>query len=301
MDTHSSQHRWLRISLHLDAQALELGEALLWEHGALAISLLDEHDHPLYEPPPGTTPVWPECRVQALFAAGEPPAGLLARLQAAIAGARDWSVEPMADRAWEREWMADFKPRRYGHRLWVCPTHCEPPPQAQLAVRMDPGLAFGSGSHESTALCLEWLDGEPLAGQLVLDYGCGSGILAIAAALLGARRVVALDIDPQALAATRRNASANGVGDRLDVCATLAPETRADVLVANILATALGELAPRLAAAQRPGARLALAGLLVDQLPALRAVYARWYAFDQPRVQGEWALLGATRGAAAVS
>jgi ribosomal protein L11 methyltransferase len=217
--------------------------------------------------------------MQALFpadAAG--PEAILA-----LAGALDLPTtriraEHVADRAWEREWLKDFHAMRFGRRLWIVPNHEPLPDQPEaVSVRLDPGLAFGTGTHPSTALCLTWLDARLPTGATVIDYGCGSGVLALAAAKLGARAVHAFDIDPQALIATRDNAAANGLADVVHVhesAATLPAKT--DVVLANILAGTLVELAPQLCGHLAPGGQLVLAGILKQQVHEVRAGFAPW-------------------------
>ena len=182
------------------------------------------------------------------------------------------------------------EPMRFGDGLWVCPSWCEPPAGAAVVVRLDPGVAFGTGTHESTALCLEWLDAAGVAGLSVIDYGCGSGILGIAALALGARRVQAVDIDPQALAATADNAARNALAERITVHGPGEALEAADVVVANILAGPLVDLAPTLLTALRPGGRVALAGVTVEQLPRVWAAYEPAVAWRAPRCAGAWAL-----------
>jgi ribosomal protein L11 methyltransferase len=275
---------WLELTLTVHSRDQERVELALEEAGALAITLLDaDADTPderaILEPGVGEIPLWGEVVLCALFDAGADRAGLLhvlADLLPEIAPER-LRFRDVADQDWTRVWMDQFQPMRFGRRLWIYPSNIEPPADATDAVivRLDPGLAFGTGTHPTTALCLEWLDGADLAGKTVLDYGCGSGVLAIAALKLGAAHVIGIDNDPQALSATRDNAGRNGVCDRLDVHA---PEdfadTPADALVANILAGPLAELAPRFAACTKPGAPFALSGILEGQDAELLARYA---------------------------
>ena len=192
--------------------------------------------------------------------------------------------------------MDEFQPRRFGKRLWVCPSWTDPPRGDAVSVRLDPGLGFGTGSHPTTALCLEWLDGLSLAGRQLIDYGCGSGILAIAALKLGASRVWAVDTDPQALQATRRNAAENGVENRLVVAA---PENfrgaTAEILVANILANPLVDLASTFAGYLTPGARIGVSGLLAEQASLVSAGYRPWFALGQPVYRDDWCLLTGRR------
>jgi ribosomal protein L11 methyltransferase len=213
--------------------------------------------------------------------------------------------EAVADRAWEREWLKDFKPMRFGRRLWVCPGGQRPAAGEAgidtVLVELDPGLAFGTGTHATTALCLDWLDSGSdswLGGASVIDYGCGSGILAVAALKLGAVRAVAMDIDPQALIATRENAERNGVLEKVQVTgARDCGGATVDVLLANILAGPLIELAPQLAERVRPGGRIALSGLLLEQADAVTAAYRPWFDIGLTGARDGWGVLtGCRRG-----
>jgi len=278
---------FLELSLSIHQSDQERVELALEEVGALSVTLLDaEVDTPneraILEPGVGETPLWGEIALQALFDVDTDRAGLvhvLGDLLPDLAPERI-AFREIADQDWTRVWMDDFKPMRFGRRLWIYPWNIEPPADDADAVivRLDPGLAFGTGTHPTTALCLEWLDGLDLDGKSVIDYGCGSGILAIAALKLGAARVVGVDNDPQALESSRDNAERNGVANRLDL---FMPEefvhAPADVFVANILAGPLAELAPRFAACAKPRAPFALSGILEAQAPELLERYAEWF------------------------
>jgi ribosomal protein L11 methyltransferase len=273
-------------------------EDALFELGAVSVTLEDAADDPVLEPAPGATPLWPTVVVKALFDAGSSPDAIRSALVQALPGAPDPRFELLADKAWEREWLKDFRPMRFGRRLWVCPGGMAAGDADAIRVELDPGLAFGTGTHPTTALCLEWLDAQSLDGRQVVDYGCGSGILAIAALRLGAQRIVAMDIDPQALRATRENAARNGVLARLEVTADPALATAsADVLLANILAGPLVELAPRFAQAVRPGGLLALSGLLAEQAAAVTAAYQPWFDIGTTATREGWTLLAGRRRA----
>ncbi len=255
-------------------------------------------DRPRPPRPRAPTPLWPTVVVKALFDPSTNADGIAASLERRLPGTPTPRVEVVADKAWEREWLRDFGPMRFGHRLWVCPGGMPAGDADAIRIELDPGLAFGTGTHPTTALCLEWLDSQPLEGATVVDYGCGSGILAIAAARLGARRVRAVDIDPQALIATVENAARNGAGDIIDATGDplLAPGG-ADVLVANILAGPLVELAPRFAEAVAPGGRIALSGLLREQADAVTAAYRPCFHIDPARERAGWVLLAGHRRA----
>jgi ribosomal protein L11 methyltransferase len=290
---------WLQLTLEAIDHAPEQLEDALLLAGALAVTLADAGDQPVLEPAPGETPLWAHTRVTGLFDAQtdiEVVKGQLRRfLRAPILP--ECRLTALEERDWVRAWMDNFHPMRFGRRLWICPTHCDPPEPAAVNIRLDPGLAFGTGTHPTTALCLDWLDGADLAGKSVLDYGCGSGILAIAAAKLGAKRVWAVDIDPQALLASDDNASENEVEDRIELFhpAELPTSLRVDVLLANILAGVLVRLAPEFGQRVKPGGRLALSGILEQHADAVQAVFSRDFAFDPPRRREDWVLLEGTR------
>ncbi len=293
---------WLQISLDIAQDQAPLIEAALENAGALAVTLGDAGDDPQIEPPPGAMPLWQGVRLTALFADDAEGRSQVDALAAALSpqSLTPPLIEEIADRAWERVWLDEFKPTRFGRRLWVCPRGQRPAPAETgsdtVIVELDPGLAFGTGHHATTALCLELLDSADLAGKTVLDYGCGSGILAIAALRLGAARAVAVDHDPQALEATRSNALDNGVADRLQV---LAPEDlpamRADVLLANILSRTLVDLAPRLTGLLAPGGTLALSGILHDQADEVAAAYTQGFDLEPPREREDWTLIAGRR------
>jgi len=273
---------------------LEACEQALWNHGALALTLLDAADQPLLEPGPGEMPLWHEVTLEALLPDDTDAAVLVLELVARglIDSPADSRLEAVPERDWVRAWMDRFRPMRFGESLWICPGHIAPDPAWPVVVRLDPGLAFGTGTHPTTALCLEWIDAGAFGGQTVIDYGCGSGVLAIATALKGAAQVIAVDHDPQALTATADNAARNGIADRITVCLPddLA-EARADVVLANILAGPLVELAPRLIDALAPGGRLVVSGLLTEQIDEVRNAYAGALQSAGERLREQWAAL----------
>jgi ribosomal protein L11 methyltransferase len=290
---------WLQLEFPLGELDAERVQDALEALGALAVTLADAADDPIYEPPPGATPLWQRSRVTALFDAATDRAALREALSATLEvplPAHRFTV--LADRDWEREWLKDFKPMRFGARLWVVPTAFQAPEPGAVNLILDPGLAFGTGTHPTTALCLEWLDdhAQTLAGKRVLDFGCGSGILAIAAALLGAREVEALDLDPQALLATEENAARNGVAARIQVALPEAGSVGPfDLLVANILSGPLIDLAPVLMARLGPGAPFALSGILAAQAAEVAAAYAPFAAMSPPVARGDWVRLDGLR------
>jgi ribosomal protein L11 methyltransferase len=287
---------FLQLTLDIGRSAPEPCEDALFDLGALAVTLEDAADDPVLEPAPGQTPLWPTVRLKALFPEDADRAWLAESLARRVPSRPEVQFELVVDRAWEREWLKDFRPMRFGRRLWVCPGGMPADDPDAIRIELDPGLAFGTGTHPTTALCLEWLDGHDVAGRQVVDYGCGSGILAIAAARLGAATVHAMDIDPQALIATHDNAVRNGVRERITLAAEPGLEPGgADVLLANILAGPLVELAPRFAQAVRPGGALALSGLLADQAAAVTAAYRPWFDIATAATRDGWVLLAGRR------
>ncbi len=268
----------------------------LERQGAEAVTMMDAADQPLYEPALATTPLWELTLVTGLFPAERAVAELVPQLASVVTPLPPWKLEPLADQPWERAWMDHFQPQRFGERLWVVPSWYTPPDPTAVNLLLDPGLAFGTGTHPTTQLCLLWLDSVITPGVTVVDYGCGSGILAVAAACLGAERVLAVDNDPQALTATRENAARNGVAERIEVCL---PQqvvvTPHDWVVANILAGPLVELAPRLIELTRPGGGLALAGLLSHQAAEVTAAYADALALDPPLEREGWVRISGRR------
>lgn len=292
---------WLQLRFPLEAQDPERVEALLMDLGAQAVTLLEgEGAAPVLEPDRGTTPLWDDTRISALFPADSDPASLTLLLVAELGLAPSQiDMQPLEDRAWEREWMKDFHPMRFGDRLWIIPTGHEPPDEAgSVVLELDPGLAFGTGTHPTTAMCLEWLDETGAEGLEVLDYGCGSGVLAIAALKLGAERVVCVDHDPQAVVATRDNARRNRVEDRLTVhLPEDLPDGCFDLVIANILAGPLVKLADTLAPRVRPGGRIVLSGILGVQAEAVDRAY-RSEGIASPLAllsREEWVRMSGTR------
>lgn len=294
---------WLELSLVVRTEQQPGAEEALDELGALSITLQDADaetpdEQAIFEPGVGELPLWPMITLNALFDAGTDRRGLIETLGELLSWLEPAQVvfRDVADQDWERAWMDQFKPMPFGRRLWIYPWNIEPPEDDQLViVRLDPGLAFGSGTHPTTALCLEWLDGLSLDGKTVIDYGCGSGILAIAALKLGARAAVGIDNDPQALIASADNAQRNGVADRLAVFEPGGSDEPADVFIANILAGPLGALAPTFARLAKPGAPFAISGILAGQQDELLQRYGEW--FDELRVdtREDWVRISGRR------
>nr|WP_059390399.1 50S ribosomal protein L11 methyltransferase [Pseudomonas toyotomiensis] len=282
---------WLQVRLAITPEQAETYEDALLEVGAVSVTFMDAEDQPIFEPDLGTTPLWSNTHLLALFEADTDETALLAHLQLLCGGALpEHHVERIEDQDWERSWMDGFQPMRFGQRLWIVPSwHAAPQPDA-VNLLLDPGLAFGTGTHPTTALCLEWLDGQNLDNCSVLDFGCGSGILAIAALLLGAPQAAGTDIDPQALEASRDNASRNGIDPaRFPVYLPAdLPQQPADVVVANILAGPLVSLAPQITALVKGGGRLALSGILAEQAEEVRAAYASAFDLDPTAIKDGW-------------
>ena len=270
---------WLQLRLDTDPEHATTLEDALLEAGAVAVTLEDNADEPVLEPGVGETPLWRQTRLTGLFPADTDMHAVRKRLPEALLAGCNQRVEILEDKDWEREWIRHYQPMRFGRRLWVCPSWLEPPEPQAVNLLLDPGLAFGTGTHPTTALCLTELDSLDLAGADIVDYGCGSGILAVAALKLGARQALGVDNDPQALDASRDNAARNGVAsDDFTVVlpgdgAIGAWRGRADVVVANILAGPLAALSEELLGLLKPGGTLLLSGLLDTQAEALIAHY----------------------------
>ncbi|MFT5481884.1 MAG: ribosomal protein L11 methyltransferase [Halieaceae bacterium] len=285
---------WLQI--RIDSAANEAGgaEDILLELGAAAVTMEDSADQPIFEPPPGATLLWQATRVTGLFPASSDVTSLLAAIHAAGYDPMHCRGEILEDRDWEREWMENYHPMRFGKRLWVCPSWCEPPEPSAVNLLLDPGLAFGTGTHPTTALCLQWLDSQDLTGATIIDFGCGSGILGIAALLLGAERMIGIDNDPQALIATRANAERNNIAQQR-YSVLLPTEVPSDLsaafVVANILAAPLIMLSGQLLDLLQPGGKLALSGILDSQYEGIRGHYEHAIDFNTPALQDEWVRL----------
>jgi ribosomal protein L11 methyltransferase len=285
---------YMQLSVLVDAERCSALEPVLETLGALAITYADPGGAPVLEPAVGANPLWDRVRLIALFEPGAEVDTIVDALRGALPAGElaGLAFEQLAEREWERAWMDDFRPMKFGQRLWVCPTTAEPPQPEAINLRLDPGLAFGTGTHPTTALCLGWLERSVYPGARTVDYGCGSGILAVASLLLGGADCVAVDNDPQALLATRENARRNGVEQRLRaVSPEQDPLEAVDILVANILAGVLIELAPHLQSRVVHNGRIALSGILQEQAAAVAAAYEPWFALEQPENLDGWVLL----------
>lgn len=291
---------WLQVRLAITPEQAETYEDALLGVGAVSVTFMDAEDQPIFEPDLGTTPLWSNTHLLALFEADTDPANLVTHLQLLTGGELPaHEIEHIEDQDWERSWMDNFQPMRFGQRLWIVPSwHAAPQPEA-VNLLLDPGLAFGTGTHPTTALCLEWLDGQDLNDCTMIDFGCGSGILAIAALLLGAPQAIGTDIDPQALEASRDNAGRNGIDPaRFPVYLPAdMPQQPADVVVANILAGPLVSLAPQITALVKAGGRLALSGILAEQAEEVRTAYADTFDLDPTAIKDGWVRISGVKRA----
>ena len=293
----SAAAEWQELHFTAHKDQIEPLEDWLFARGALSVTLEDEADQPLLEPGPGETPLWDAVRLTALFAGHEDLTPLLGEVPPELCTQAPSVAVPVADREWTRVWEDQFHPLQMGERLWICPSWTPPPDPDAVNILLDPGLAFGTGTHPTTAMCLRALDADLPPGKRVVDYGCGSGILGIAAARLGAAAVLGVDNDPQAMTASRDNARRNEVPDTTfpvvlpqdNLVATW--QASANWVVANILAGPLVALAPVLTSLMVPGGRLLLAGLLADQAEAVIEAYAPKVALSIADQQEEWVLL----------
>lgn len=282
------------------AQAEELGDALI-ENGAVSVTFQDTHDNPVFEPLPGETLLWGDTDAIGLFDAETDMDLVILGLEACplLGTGFAHKIEQIEDKDWEREWMDNFHPMRFGQRLWICPSWRDVPDPDAVNVMLDPGLAFGTGTHPTTSLCLTWLDGLDLEGKTVIDFGCGSGILAIAALKLGAAKAIGIDIDPQAIQASRDNAQRNGVSERLSLYLPheQPDNLSADVVVANILAGPLRELAPLISVLPVTGGNLGLSGVLASQAESVCEAYAELFTLDAVAEKEEWCRITGVKNA----
>ncbi|WP_428382308.1 50S ribosomal protein L11 methyltransferase [Nevskia ramosa] len=289
------------IELAVASHYPEFAEEIFTACGALSVTMTDAADVPVLEPLPGETPLWPATITKGLFTAGTDLDVVRAALAEQLPDGDSAKTEILTveDRDWVRAWLDHAEAMQFGERLWICPTGREVTAADAIIVHLDPGLAFGTGTHPSTSMCLDWLSLNEVAGKTVLDYGCGSGVLAIAALKLDAVSALAIDIDPQAITATLDNANTNQVAERI-TCAGIEHVLveQYDIVLANILARPLIELALKLAAATRSGGRIVLAGLLERQAEEVRAAYAPWFSFEKDGQRDGWNRISGTRLAA---
>jgi ribosomal protein L11 methyltransferase len=284
---------WIQINTVVpEALAEVLSDALI-NSGAVSVTFEDAKDEPIFEPPLGETPIWPNTKVIGLFDAETDAKAVIQNLVSTLPelNAEEFKVEALEDKDWVRAWMDQFKPMPFGEKLWIVPSWHEPPESDAINLKLDPGMAFGTGTHPTTALCLTWLDQNPPKDKEVVDYGCGSGILALAAEKLGAKSVKGTDIDPQAITASEQNAERNEAHIEFKLVKEFQSEP-VDLVLANILAGPLKELAPVFQSLVKPGGTLVLSGLLTSQAEELQTHYQAFgFDLDTFEQQEEWGLL----------
>ena len=291
---------WLQLTLEATHSNSEQLSDLLSQAGAAAVTMQDAHDDPIFEPPPGSTPLWKELLLTGLFEADADMDAVLQLIENQFGELPSYTLNPLEDKDWTRAWMDNFKPMQFGKRVWICPSWHTPPAPDAVNIMLDPGLAFGTGTHPTTSLCLQWLDqhfNEPVE---VIDYGCGSGILGIAANLLGSQQVYAVDLDPQALLSTRSNAEKNQVQDKIKTFSVTEfnrqhQQLQCPLLLANILAGPLVELSEMLASHVSPGGKIVLSGILAEQAEKVSKTYQQWFTIDEIRQVDDWIRIVATK------
>ena len=291
---------WLQLTLEANHNNSEHLSELLSQAGAAAVTMQDARDDPIFEPPPGSTPLWEQLLLTGLFEADTDIDSVLSFIASNFDGLPHYTLNPLEDKDWTRAWMDDFKPMQFGSRLWICPSWHTPPDPDAVNIMLDPGLAFGTGTHPTTSLCLNWLDENLIQPVNIIDYGCGSGILGIAANLLGSEQVYAIDLDPQALTATRANAEKNHVLDKILTFSV--PEFRhkfatlqCPLLMANILAGPLVELAEMLASHVAPKGSIVLSGILAEQAEEVSKAYQPWFTIDEITQEDDWIRIAGTK------
>lgn len=289
---------YLLLKLNVAREQAELVETAMLDCGALSCTYQDATDTPIHEPAPGTAPLWPDVIVSGIFAQGT-DRDIVTRLvsdQVRHFSAAQVTTETLPDTDWERAWMDEFRPVQITSGLWVVPSFCEAPDYSSVNISIDPGLAFGSGTHPTTHLCLQWLAKVDLKNKTLVDYGCGSGILAITAARLGASKVYAFDIEEQALLATQDNAARNGVADKITICHSDKDiPSNIDIVVANILLAPLLDLRSRFTELLAEGGKLGVSGLLSEQLPTLAAAYSAELRHSETEIRDQWAMYTAVK------
>jgi ribosomal protein L11 methyltransferase len=291
--------QWIQLNIQASPQQTEQIEDSVLDAGAVSVTLQDAADQPILEPGVGETPLWDSCILTALFSASVNTAAIIEQINAVLPFSIKAEWQLVEDKDWSQEWKKHFKPIACSEgRLWICPSWLEAPEPNAVNLRLDPGLAFGTGSHPTTMLCLNWLEKQSLEGKAVIDFGCGSGILGIAALLLGADKVWAIDNDPQALLASRDNAQRNGIPDECLI--TLLPEqipaeAKADIMVANILAKPLIDLAQQISALTLPKGQLCLSGILSHQIDQVSAAYSQQFKFAPASLEDDWVQLSANK------
>ena len=291
--------QWIQLNIEATPRQTEQIEDSVLNAGAVSVTLQDAADQPILEPGVGETPLWDSCILTALFSASVNTAAIIEQVNAVLPFSIKAEWQLVEDKDWSQEWKKHFKPIPCSEgRLWICPSWLEAPEPNAVNLRLDPGLAFGTGSHPTTMLCLNWLEKQSLEGKTVIDFGCGSGILGIAALLLGAEKVWAIDNDPQALLASRDNAQRNGIPDERLI--TLLPEqipaeAKAEIMVANILAKPLIDLAQQISALTLPKGQLCLSGILSHQIDQVSAAYSQQFKFAPASLEDDWVQLSANK------
>ena len=283
---------WIQLKINSQAEYAEQIGEMLSASGAQAVTFVDAKDTPMYEPKPGEVMLWPDTQIVGLYDAEYDMSRVISQLsQSKLLGKNfNHKLDQLEDKDWEREWMINFHPMQFGERLWICPSWRDVPDPNAVNVMLDPGLAFGTGTHQTTSLCLRWLDRLELSEATVVDFGCGSGILGIAALKLGAKRVIGIDIDPQALLASQDNANRNDVGEKIELyLPEHQPELKADVVLANILAGPIRELRTVITEYCKTGGKLVLSGILDNQAQEVNDLYSHDFDMDPIKVDGEWA------------
>jgi ribosomal protein L11 methyltransferase len=283
---------WIQLKINSQAEYAEQIGEMLSASGAQAVTFVDAKDTPMYEPKPGEVMLWPDTQIVGLYDAEYDMSRVISQLsQSKLLGKNfNHKLDQLEDKDWEREWMINFHPMQFGERLWICPSWRDVPDPNAVNVMLDPGLAFGTGTHQTTSLCLRWLDRLELSEATVVDFGCGSGILGIAALKLGAKRVIGIDIDPQALLASQDNANRNDVGEKIELyLPEHQPELKADVVLANILAGPIRELRTVITEYCKTGGKLVLSGILDNQAQEINDLYSHDFNMDPIMVDGEWA------------
>ena len=288
---------WIQIRFNVPPDHVDTFSDLLMDVGAVSVSLEDGADQAIFEPPPGELHLWQQTRVVGLFSDDSIVEEIISRLKDRLSTPLpEYSHEVLEDKIWERVWMDEFHPINFGKKLWICPSWCEPPDNNAINIKLDPGLAFGTGTHPTTALCLEWLDAHPPQSLQIIDYGCGSGILAVAAAMLGAQSVWAIDHDPQAVLATNDNAENNEVNHLIHAGdARITPKKPVDLLLANILAQPLIDFAPKFADLVKPKGQIVLSGILEQQAEDVAEAYQSYFDLAPKTLKEEWVLLSGCR------
>lgn len=291
---------WIQLTVHSSAHQADAVADLLEKFGALAVTFSDSADQPIFEPALGTTPLWQQTTITGLFTLDADLRVVLKSIRQLYPdGLPPYSQHTLEDQDWERTCLDQFHAMRYGQRLWVVPSWQVAPDPTATNILLDPGLAFGTGTHPTTALCLEWLESYPLGAQMtLLDFGCGSGILAIAAVKLGVARASAVDIDPQALTASKQNADNNACLDKITLYyPNQLPAGVFNIVMANILAEPLLQLAEDLAAKVCAGGAIVLSGILKNQAQQVYDRYSLWFELDPIARKDDWVRISGTKSA----